>query len=309
MASVAPEPAPAEQTDSLSSTDYYGEYHGQDIGHLRLLHARLAGNGSPAFVFLCGDSSFDNKFWEWGMTDPHPKPVPLRPSIGLKLGGWTGSRSLTHEDMQRPENTARACNGLDDVLLPPRMVKDVAYWFNYHAEARFGSGRVCTLNAAVEESMLRDRDKRLLPQDEFVRATVTDADSVVVSIGGNDIAFNPTLSTIMCVGLVARLWPRWMIRRGIAPGFGHLLHLFHTETQRYICRLLDGKRPQKVVVCAHSRAKLAPIASTRRVLFSAVARAQVCTITSTRSRAILPDGPTPPCRRLCLPPGPHPSHA
>ena len=61
---------------------------------------------------------------------------------------------------------------------------DVAYQLNAEAEARFGGAggkaacrqrlaRVATLCAAVEESTIRNRASRLMPQDEFVRDHLT----------------------------------------------------------------------------------------------------------------------------------------
>jgi len=47
-------------------------------------------------------------------------------------------------------------------------------------------------------------------------------DFLVVSVGGNDVAAAPALRTVLSLLLLTRS-PDWLVRRGRAPGFGHLL--------------------------------------------------------------------------------------
>ena len=70
---------------------------------------------------------------------------------------------------------------------------------------------------------MRDRQgpdgPRLLAQDVFIREHLTAADSVLISVGGNDIALSPTVRTVVNMLLLTRM-PEWLIRTGWAPGFG-----------------------------------------------------------------------------------------
>ena len=90
----------------LSPSHYYSNYYGHTISHLRHVHGRLRAQGAQQLVFLAGDSSLDNKHW-------------------LFDGGTSkGDPAIMFDD----SFTAPALNGYEDILVPPRMVQDVAYW-------------------------------------------------------------------------------------------------------------------------------------------------------------------------------------
>jgi len=104
---------------------------------------------------------------------------------------------------------------------------------------------------SVEESTVEDRTRHgLLAQDVFIRVSehslmkhthlldfcraflllllqdnITPDDSLIVSVGGNDIALHPTLRTALNM-LVLVKSPAWTIRAGIAPGLGYFVRLF-----------------------------------------------------------------------------------
>ena len=42
---------------------FYGEYHGHTQAHLERLHSALRGQDSRPVLWLCGDSTLDNKYW------------------------------------------------------------------------------------------------------------------------------------------------------------------------------------------------------------------------------------------------------
>ena len=48
---------------SVNTRDYYLEYFGHDVRHLRVIHNQLRGSSSRPCIFLAGDSSLDNKVW------------------------------------------------------------------------------------------------------------------------------------------------------------------------------------------------------------------------------------------------------
>lgn len=145
--------------------------------------------------------------------------------------------------MAAPLFTAPALNGYEMVFEEPgRMVQDVSYWLNHEAEARLGRAKVCTMMTAVEESTMRDREGGLLAQDAFIREHITSADSLVLSLGGNDIALSPTLRTVVNMLLVTRM-PAWLIKSGWAPGFGYFVRLFHGRLTRLVAELTTKQKP------------------------------------------------------------------
>ena len=212
-----PESASVIEGEEVSAHSFYGEYHGHRVEHLETVHRALCGGAEHkrSVVWLCGDSTLDNKYW---------------------LPGFA---------------TSRALNGFERVLNPAVMQQDVAYWVNSELAERGLTQSVC-LNCSVEESTLADRaNGRLLPQDEFIRDHLQPSDVLVVSVGGNDIALRPSLKTILSiVGLMAS--PRSLLESGWAPGMSHILHLFGARTRDLItnlCSRCPGGGPRCVVVC------------------------------------------------------------
>lgn len=213
----------------VSTKDYYSEYHGHQTRHLEQIHATLRNAGCSNFVYLAGDSSLDNKHWFFD--DDTPK-----------------ERQLTEKAMGKCDFIGDAVNGYESVLNPPKMVKDVCYWFNQEAAIRYGRTRMATLMASIEESTVRDRESGLLPQDKFIRDNISENDCLVVSVGGNDVALRPTMSTILNMGLLTAS-PNWMIERGCAPGFSSMLSLFRDQVGAYVRKLCAKTTPKKVLVC------------------------------------------------------------
>ena len=54
----------------ISSSSFYGEYHGHTVDHLTRAHSILRSDAARACCFLVGDSSMDNKFWLGGESTP-----------------------------------------------------------------------------------------------------------------------------------------------------------------------------------------------------------------------------------------------
>ncbi len=152
---------------------YYENYHGHRVRDLEGVLALLPAEAQR--VWLCGDSTLDNKHWFFS---------PNRPKAA---------------QMSDPQFTAPALNGYERALrAPARMVQDVSYHLNaLAAERRDAAERpVVTINTAVEESTVADRDGGLLEQDAFLRDQLAPDDIVVVSMGGNDVALRPSASTV-----------------------------------------------------------------------------------------------------------------
>ena len=57
----------------------------------------------------------------------------------------------------------------------------------------------------------------MLAQDQFVRDHIEATDTLVVSVGGNDVALRPSVATALSMLMLTRS-PVSMIRSGWAPG-------------------------------------------------------------------------------------------
>lgn len=226
-------------TGTVSARDFYSTYHGHETELLTvLLHALREDH--QRVIFLAGDSSLDNKYWF--------------------------------------NDTSPAINGYERVLVPPRMKQDVAYWLNWEAVRR-GEANWCCLNTAVEATSLNSRAMgNLLRQDAFIRDHITDDDVLVVSLGGNDIALNPLLCTILNLSLLVCCTPQYAVENcacSVTPniccldcgclccglpgclngllswplGFGYFVDLFKNRVENYVRRLVSKRKPGRVVVC------------------------------------------------------------
>jgi len=147
---------------AVRAHDFYGEYHGHIVEHLRPLLQTMRMDPKKRIIWTAGDSSLDNKYWFKAQADA------------------VGSHRL--------------------VLRPPVSKQDVTYWLNAEASAR-GLPHLEAINTAVEATTLNQRSRfgcpNLLPQDNFIRENIGPDDVLVISIGGNDIAMAPAPCTIL----------------------------------------------------------------------------------------------------------------
>jgi len=234
-------------TTKISSTKFYGEFHGHKLKHLRQLYPLLR-EQSEALIWTAGDSSLDNKYWFHD----------TRPAVGAYA----------------------------QILHPPVSVCDVTYWLNYLLSARSYTDGLnsssqnhrkyyAAINTAVEATTLNERVFKLKPQDKFLRDNLSSNDVLIVSIGGNDIALCPTPCTILSVmGLVCCFPQRGCLEGARSfgsvpvddcccgcgpssasclcscpPCFGYFRHLFGTRVQKYIEALTSKTKPKKILVC------------------------------------------------------------
>ena len=134
---------------------HHAEYFGHEVGPLRVIHDTLRK---------------DRIGWT----------TPVHIPCGGQLIGQQGM----------VEDTAAACNGYERILSPPRM-KQMSHTGST-TSCRSAASAFC-LNTAVEASSLNSRSLcSLLGQDSLIGECVTPHDTVVVSIGGNDLALNST---------------------------------------------------------------------------------------------------------------------
>ena len=196
----------------LPADEYFGTYHGHTVTHLEIVHAALKTiNPSHSVVFLAGDSSLDSKYWF--------------------------------------NDTGPATNGLEKVLEPPYCKQDICHHLNcLMAEQRVP---MMCINAAREESTIADRAKSLLPQDKFIRDTITANDILVISLGGNDVALKPSLSTIWAMIMFTKFNTTWRLENApeTAWGFNHMASLFRNGMEDVLKKLTAKTMPKRVVVC------------------------------------------------------------
>lgn len=203
--------------NQVDTHSFYREYHGHKLSDLKILHAALKNlKKDQKFIYFCGDSTLDNKYWF--------------------------------------SDTAPAVNGYEKVLTQPRSKCDVAYWVNKNAELKKSKSNetqnfVC-INTSVEESTLMSRLGRnpLLGSDRFIRDNITENDVLVVSVGGNDVALRPSIKTIFnALSVLTQSFITSETSKKL--GTGHFINLFGEKTQEYIEKLLVKTKPKLVIVC------------------------------------------------------------
>merc|ERR1712224_165317 len=88
-----------------------------------------------------------------------------------------------------------------------------------------------------------------LLQDAFIRNHIRSQDTLVVSVGGNDVALKPSVKTAISALTMSRMSSVERIQQGKASGQGHFHSLFHTETKRYVEKLIARTKPKRVIIC------------------------------------------------------------
>ena len=205
-------PSQSEYTGKIHTSGFYLEWKGHQVSDLiQFRKTTLAERPDKPIVYLAGDSSLDNKYWL--------------------------HKTVEEIDINVPHIYYKALNR-------PRPIADVAFWMN-HLLAE----RATCINTAVEESMLRDRDEQLLPQDEFIRDNIRSEDVLIVSVGANDVALRPLPCTIAHMLRLAWLTSRNSLEDCSAGSLSYFKHMFGTKIQDYITRLTAKTKPRAVVVC------------------------------------------------------------
>jgi len=52
-----------EKLNPINAKNFYAKYHGHDANKLYIAHSNLKHIGKKNFIYLCGDSTLDNKHW------------------------------------------------------------------------------------------------------------------------------------------------------------------------------------------------------------------------------------------------------
>lgn len=196
----------------INTSRFYHEWKGHQIQDLESFHQiTLSQRPDKPIIYLAGDSSLDNKYWVHNTIQDFNIPVP----------------EIYFSTLTRPS---------------PK--PDIAVWLNH----LLGPRATC-INAAVEASMLRERDTTLLPHDTFIRTHIRPQDTLIVSIGANDIALSPNARTIMHMLTLAWLTPRKALEHGAGCSMPYFKQLFGEKVQDYIARLTALTKPRAVIVC------------------------------------------------------------
>lgn len=198
----------------VDAIPFYTHYKGHPLEDLAYIVRNFRVN-QRRIVWLVGDSSLDNKHWLFEED---------KASTTLNLEhGWC----------------AEAINGYEQVLRPPRMVKDVCYWVNTQL---VNTDMVC-VNAAVEEACIKDSPSA---HDGFVLSHLKPGDFVIISIGGNDLILKPSTSTLVSMGIGTYLVPDWCLDSALAWFPNPLYDLFVSRTQEYVDLFFKASR---TIVC------------------------------------------------------------
>ncbi|KAJ4311190.1 hypothetical protein N0V94_008065 [Neodidymelliopsis sp. IMI 364377] len=199
------------RSSKINRSRFYFEWKGHQIQDLtRFYEITTSERPDKPIVYLAGDSSLDNKYW---VHNDHDTQVKV-PEI------------------------------YEHTLDKPTPKHDVAFWLNH----RLGDRATC-INAAVEESMLRDRDQELLSHDQFIHDNIRPRDVLIVSVGANDIALKPLPCTVRHMLQLAWATPRSSLEHGTAWSLEYFKHMFGPKIQDYVSRLTAKTKPRAVIIC------------------------------------------------------------
>lgn len=201
-----------EITNKINYYEFYGEYHGHKVLHLKMLLNGLKHiNPHKNYIYLAGDSSLDNKYW--------------LPTYQIK----------------------KAINGYQHILSPPDMKQDISYNLNKILE----NSKYCVINAAIEESTIAKRVNGLLPQDKFINEHIQNDDILIVSVGGNDIALSPSIPTMWNMGVMMYMNDIQTINKGPNATWGmqYFTNMFQNGVKEYVLKVIGNKRPKKIIIC------------------------------------------------------------
>jgi hypothetical protein len=177
-------------------------------GHLKIhLDAILTIEEESPKIFLAGDSSLDNKAW---IKDDQSKKIKYKDLFGY------------YKKILNETNPA---------------VQDVAYCINDKIRKDDELKKYVCINTSVEATTLQqrlDKDNKLLEQDQIIQENITSEDILVVSIGGNDIAFNSSIFG----------------NKNNQEIFEIIKSLFE-KIKIYIDALVKNKKPKKVIICMY----------------------------------------------------------
>jgi hypothetical protein len=166
-----------------------------------------------------------------------------------EISFWLRARVHSLDSKYWFSDRVPACNGYENILEGAWMKPDISYFLNKKMEE---SGvNMCCINTAIEESRLAQREGGvLLPQDAFIRDNIGPDDTLLVSVGGNDIALAPSATTAFNMGLMLVSNDVASLRKhgAKARGMKHFVGIFLHQMKAYIELLTAKTRPKRVIV-------------------------------------------------------------
>lgn len=197
--------------NSEEQIDFYSFFHNYYGHHITELETVHSQLEKKHRIFLVGDSSLDNKHWVKSIKVP-------------------------------------AVNGYEKIIQSGKAAPDICHCLNVLLEN--ANKDYCAINCAVEESTIGVREKgKLLVQDLFVKNNLQEDDILIASVGGNDIALKPTISTILSILWMCKISSLKNIKDGSAIGFGHFKDMFKTQIESYLKNLCEKSKAKKILVC------------------------------------------------------------
>jgi len=192
--------------NKINATEFSNKWEGHEKKDLEKI---LTIKKDRNFIFLAGDSSLDNKAWIKNLSN---KGDPL--------------------------------NGYEEII-NGKMTKDVAYQINKQLiDNNLGDKYVC-INTSIEATTLKPRTENLIaPSDEFIKDHITKDDILIISVGGNDVAFYMAseLNTLFAE-------PTENINTN-SPIYKNILKLFKDDLMIYIEKLCNKNKPKYIILNA-----------------------------------------------------------
>ena len=135
-----------------------------------------------------------------------------------------------------------AINGYESILEPKIMKPDICYHLNQFLE----NSKYIAINAAVEESTLKSKQNKLSEHDLFISENITPNDTLVISIGCNDIALNPDLTTVSKLFYLMDFTASGNAKNNT---INYFIDLFKNGITEYIRKLTIKNKPEKIIIC------------------------------------------------------------
>jgi len=209
--------ASEQSSDKVDARRFYSTWSGHTSADLASVYTALKSQGKTRFIWLAGESSLDNKHW---------------------------LLNTSRED---------AVNGYEHILSPSKSVPDVCYWINRllaENDNNKNSKASACIMTAVEESLLATRidvGRTLLPQDVFIRDNCSVNDTIIVSVGGNDMVLSPTPDTIKHLARLASLPASKLVLGDVSVD--HIVNIFARDMTQYLHKLTSVTKPRRILVC------------------------------------------------------------
>ena len=211
----------AIKTRSIYVLPDINKFYNNWSGHLKIhLDAILTIEEESPKIFLAGDSSLDNKAW---IKDDQSKKIKYKDLFGY------------YKKILNETNPA---------------VQDVAYCINDKIRKDGELKKYVCINTSVEATTLTTSDGdgkfksrfdennniKLLEQDQIIQENITQQDILVISIGGNDVAFNAN---------------KYKNKNDNDNDIIEILISLFEKIKIYIDALVKKQKPKKVIICMY----------------------------------------------------------